>query len=131
MNLLTYQTLYIFREDDAKAWITFKKRGQAGIHSHLVSEGESNEGEPFNISCEENEFQLTKITNKSLELSHSEASNIQFKIIRAEKVFKSIHNKNVSMNIIYFKSERWRLIFLILPYCSLTNYVITFLSYVL
>ena len=103
MNLLTHKALYIFREDDAKAWITFKKRGQAGIHSHLVSEGESNEGEPFNISCEDNDFHLTKITNKSLELSHSEANNLQFKIIRAEKVFKSIHNKNVSMNIFILK----------------------------
>ena len=103
MNLIVakpYMPGFIhFRDDNAKAWITFKQRGHAGLHSHLLSEGESNEGESFNISCEENDFQLAKITSKSLMLSHSKALNLQFKIIHAEKVFKSIHNKNVSITI--------------------------------
>lgn len=84
------------RKDNGKAWITFKQRGQMGIHTHLMSEGESKKGQPFNISIEEEEFQLTKITSKSLEIAHLKAKYLSFKIIFPEKVFNSIHDKNVS-----------------------------------
>ena len=84
-----------FREDSGKAWITFKERGQLGIHSHLVSEGESRTGQPFNISYDKDEFHLYKVTSKSIEISHVKSKDLKFKVIRPEKVFESIHHKNV------------------------------------
>ena len=69
-----------------------------GIHGYLLSEGESTGGDAYNISADEDEFSLHRVTNKSLELSHSKirAAKLVFKIIRPEKVFRSIHKKNVA-----------------------------------
>ena len=80
--------------------------GQLGIHSHLLSEGESVEGTPYNITCDEDEFQLSKVTSKSLELSHTKADKLLFKIILPERVFKNIHSKNVGLHLefeLYYK----------------------------
>ena len=85
----------VLREENGKTWITFKERGQLGCHSQIVSEGESADDQSFNICCED-DFQLSKVTNRSIQITHSKAPGIVFKIIHAEKVFKSIHNKNVS-----------------------------------
>ena len=64
----------VLREEEGKAWITVKERGQLGIHGYLLSQGESNEGGTYNIDADEDEFQLQRITSKSLELSHSKIS---------------------------------------------------------
>ena len=84
------------RDDDAKAWITFKQRGQLGIHTHILSEGSSANETPFNISVDEEGFQLRNVTSKGLEISHSEAKNLTYKIIFPETVFQNIHDKNIS-----------------------------------
>jgi len=88
-----YQSL---REEDGKAWITFKQQGQLGIHAKIISEGESKDGEIFNLSCDDEEFKLSEITSKSFSISHSKAKSLNFKIIRPEMIFSSIHSKNVS-----------------------------------
>ena len=85
-----------FREDSGKSWITFKQRGHLGVHAKIISEGESKDGQTYNISCDDEEFHLSEISNKSFCISHSKAKDLVFKIIRPEVEFSSIHSKNVS-----------------------------------
>ena len=86
----------LFRDDDGKAWVTFKQQGQLGIHAKINSEGKSKDGECYNISCDDDEFNLNEIKHNSFIISHTKAKDLSFKIIRPEMVFSSIHSKNVS-----------------------------------
>lgn len=84
------------RDDDGKAWVTFKQQGQLGIHAKINSEGKSKDGECYNISCDDDDFNLNEIKHNSFIISHTKAKDLSFKIIRPEMVFSSIHSKNVS-----------------------------------
>ena len=95
INIFKLINNILFREEDGKAWITFKQQGQLGIHAKIISEGESKDGESFNLSCDDEEFNLSEITSKSFSISHSKAKSLNFKIIRPEMTFSSIHSKNV------------------------------------
>ena len=95
IDLFRHINNILFREDDGKAWITFKQQGQLGIHAKIISEGASKDGETFNLSCDDDEFNLSEITSKSFSISHSKAKSLNFKIIRPEMIFSNIHSKNV------------------------------------
>lgn len=79
-------------EENGKAWITFKKRGENGRHSFLKN---PDGGDLRGIRPTTDDFRLMRINPRSFEVLHSE-SEITFKVIYPVETFSNIHAKTLS-----------------------------------
>ena len=81
------------REENGKAWISFKKKGEKGIRAHLKEMLVDDGGQPYSVTS--SDFELSKVSKKSFVLMFKE-SELIFKVISPAASFDSIHTKSVS-----------------------------------
>ena len=84
-----------FREENGKAWISFKKKDHKGIRAHLKEVVYGGDGDqPYSVTAPE--FSLQRATKKSFVLTFDD-SDLVFKVVSPYATFNSIHTKSVSV----------------------------------
>jgi hypothetical protein len=83
-------------ENEGKAWITFKKRGQKGQRAFLkpMPDNSDDPNRPC-LSVTSQDFQISHIREKSL-VVNVKGQEMTFKVVAPSETYNSIHTKSVS-----------------------------------
>ena len=76
-------------DDDGKAWITYKIRGQKGNRGFLKQFGNSE-----HVICTSSDFEVNQFKKTSFLIK---VQGSEFKVVAPETTFDSIHTKSVSI----------------------------------
>lgn len=83
----------VLREDDGKAWITFKKRGEKGQRAFLKQMG-MDEDLPC-VKATSDEFCVGNGQKNMIEVN-IKGSPLRFKVVPPQRVFESVHTKQIN-----------------------------------